>query len=53
MQRTLSLLLIAVLSLGLSACGGGSSGNDGSTPAAGASPQLTWDQGNWNQKNWQ
>jgi hypothetical protein len=51
MQHLFSLLVLVVLSLGLAACGGSSSDNN--TPAPGASPQLSWDQGNWNEKNWQ
>ena len=47
-----SLLVVVVLSLGLAACGGG--GDEvTNAPASGGSPQLTWDQGNWGQKNWQ
>ena len=54
MQRLLSLLVVVVLSLGLAAChrGGGASATN-NVPASGASPQLNWDQGNWNEKNWQ
>lgn len=54
MQRVFSLLVLVALSLGLSAChhgGGGASSN--AAPASGGSQQLTWDQGNWNQTNWQ
>jgi hypothetical protein len=53
MQRLFSLLVVALLSLGIAACGGGKSSSSGNTPAPGASTQLSWDQGNWNQTNWQ
>jgi ABC-type glycerol-3-phosphate transport system substrate-binding protein len=45
------LFAAVVLSLGLAACSKSevSSGSSGAT----ASTQLTWDQGNWNQTNWQ
>jgi len=49
MQRPISLLVVVVLSLGLVACGGSKSDSGTSAP----SPQLSWDQGNWNEKNWQ
>jgi len=52
MRRLFPLLALVVLSLGLAACGGGD-GGDSNPPASGGSPQLTWDQGNWGQKNWQ
>jgi hypothetical protein len=53
MQRLVFLLVVVVLSLGLAACHKGGPGS--SAPASGGSPspQLTWDQGNWNQTNWQ
>ena len=53
-RERLLRFLILVVALGLSACskgGGGASGN--AAPASGGSQQLSWDQGNWNQTNWQ
>jgi len=51
MQRLFSLLVLLVLSLGLSACS--KSETSSSNNGAAASTQLNWDQGNWNQTNWQ
>ncbi len=50
-MRNLLALALACL-LGLSACSKSetTSSNSGGTAA---SSQLTWDQGNWNQTNWQ
>ena len=55
-KSTLShLLVLVILSLGLAACSksGGDNGSSNGAPAPASPPQLTWDQGNWNQKNWQ
>jgi len=50
MKGHFSLLVLVVL-LGLSACSKSetSAGNGGSATAT----QLNWDQGNWNQQQWQ
>lgn len=45
-------LAIAALSLGLAACSKSeTTASDNGAPAA--STQLNWDQGKWNQTNWQ
>ncbi|MGB5081773.1 MAG: hypothetical protein WBO23_13635 [Burkholderiales bacterium] len=49
-QITRIVLLVTILSFALSACN--KSKNSGSAAPAGAS-ELSWDQGNWNQQNWQ
>ena len=46
------LFAAVVLSVGLAACSK-SEVSSNSSGAATASTQLTWDQGNWNQQNWQ
>ena len=51
MQRLFSLLVLVLLSLVLAACSKGGAGNN--SGASGGSTQLSWDQGNWNQTNWQ
>ncbi len=46
--RTLYVLIFATL---LAACGGGG-GSDSSNNTQ-SDPKLVWDQGNWDEKNWQ
>ena len=45
------LFAAVVLSLGLAGCSKSEVSSNGG--GAAASTQLTWDQGNWNQTNWQ
>jgi major membrane immunogen (membrane-anchored lipoprotein) len=49
MQR-LSLVIAVALSLWLSAC---SKSDTTTSSGTAASTQLNWDQGSWNQQNWQ
>jgi hypothetical protein len=50
MRRHLGILLVlAAAVLGLAAC----SKSDTKSPDGSGSTQLNWDQGSWNQTNWQ
>ena len=49
----LGKLLVSLTLLLLAACGGGGAESTAPPPGPAPSPQLTWDQGNWNDKNWQ
>jgi hypothetical protein len=53
MQHLFSLLVLLVLSLGLAACSKSDTGPNGASSASAAPTQLNWDQGSWNQTNWQ
>jgi hypothetical protein len=50
---SLFALLAVAAALGLSACSKSDTGSNGSGAPTGGVTQLNWDQGSWNQSNWQ
>jgi len=54
MTKCINRLSVVLLSLSLlSACGGGSSSAPAAAPPPPVDTQLDWDQGNWDQEDWQ
>jgi hypothetical protein len=53
MRRYSLLLIIVALSLCLFACSKSDTGPTGASTTSAAPTQLNWDQGSWNQTNWQ
>ena len=52
LSRITFLIILCVF--GLSACGGGGSGGGGDPPPdPPADTELTWDDDNWDEKDWQ
>jgi hypothetical protein len=57
-RKPMRLMTMIVSGLLLVACGGGGGGGDGPAPVANPptadqSAQAVWDQGNWDEVNWQ
>ena len=50
-MRVLALLIVAMA--GLSACGGGGGSSAAPPPPPPPVTDLAWDQGNWDELNWQ
>jgi hypothetical protein len=48
-----AILVIAFAGFWVTACGGGGSGSPAAATPVPPDTQLIWDEGNWDERNWQ